>query len=678
MPTTPPTSPFTMTPRTTGIIVVALLTLFVVLLVGSVRQESQTFDEADHLYSGTQYWKHGDFGRNPEHPPLAKMLVAIPVLSMGLKEPPPIPIPFFKAQDALNASQFVYSGDADAILLRGRLVIALYSVVLGVMVFFAAQEMFNPLAGVLALGIFSFEPILLANGALITTDMPLTVAFFASVYTFYRYIKRRSLLRFALCAAATAVCILTKHSGVLIFPTLGLLVLAEVFVVSPEVPSDDVARVQRRGRLLGQLTTALVAIALISYVSLWAIYGFRYAARPGDLKIIPTLSAYSAGLVHHPLQNSAIEFLARHHLLPEAYLFGWVDILLIPGNRPTFILGRVLDSGVWYYFPVAFLFKTSLTLILLLLLVPFARIRGHRREFLFLTVPIAFYSIVAIFSMLNIGARHLLPIYPFCIALAGAAAAAFAIRSTLSKVFVAALLLLSAVSSLHAFPDYLAYSNELIGGPSHNYLVFADANSDWGQGLKWTKSYLDQHPAPDCWLDSNVPFVSPAYYGIKCKPLFSGVSHAIGMAPPAVPRTITGTVLISSTDLDGAWWGPDEMNPYRGFRDVEPDALIENIILVYHGTFDVPLLAAHANALAAQNLLRQRRFPEAVALAQTAVQQAPDSAEVNAALGECLLASGRATEGHQAIATAIHLAQTNHPDYQKYLLERLRILGLSS
>jgi 4-amino-4-deoxy-L-arabinose transferase-like glycosyltransferase len=671
MPATPPVSPSTVTPRTTGLVVVILLALFAVLLVGSVRQESQTFDEPNHLFAGFEYWKHGDFGRNPEHPPLVKFLAAIPLLSMGLKEPSPVPIPFFKAQDAVNGGQLVYSGDADAILLRGRLVVALFSLALAILVFFAAREMFSPLAGVLALGLFTLEPMLLANGALVTTDMPLTCAFFAAVYTFYRYVKKSSLLRLALCAAATALCILTKHSGIVIFPTLVLLGLAEVFLVSPEVSSDDQTQSQRRRRLLVQLAIALIAIVVISYVLLWAIYGFRYAARPNQLQIIPTLSQYSTFLTH-PLQRSIIDFLARHRLFPEAYLFGWVDILLIPGNRSTFVLGRVLGSGVWYYFPAVFIIKTSLTLIILLLLVPFARIRDRRREFLFLALPIAFYALVAIFSMLNLGARHILPIYPFCIVLAGAAAASFVTRSTLGKVFVAALLLFTVVSSLHAFPDYLAYSNELVGGPSHDYLVLADANSDWGQGLKWTKTYLDRHPTSDCWFDSYNPFSNPAYYGIQCKPLISGFGHLVGFAPPTVPRILTGTILISGTDLSGMMWGPGDMNPYQSFNDRKPDAMIENIILVYHGTFDLPLLAAQTNATAATNLLRQHRFPEAVALAQTAVQQAPDSAEVNAVLGQCLLASGRTAEGQQAIATAIHLAQTNHPEYQKRLIQSLQ------
>jgi hypothetical protein len=37
--------------------------------------------------------------------------------------------------------------------------------------------------------------------------------------------------------------------------------------------------------------------------------------------------------------------------------------------------------------------------------------------------------------------------------------------------------------------------------------------------------------------------------------------------------------------------------------------------------------------------LRQHRLPEAVAFAQTAAYQAPDSAEINAIFGQCLLTS---------------------------------------
>ena len=670
MPAISPTALSTIKPRTTLLIVLCLLTLFSALVIASVRQESQTFDEANHLYEGFEYWKHGDFGRNPEHPPLVKLLAAIPLLPMGLKEPPPIAIPFFKVQDVVGGAQLLYTANADVILFRGRLVVALFGLALGVLVFLAGREMFDSLTGLIALGLFSLEPVILANSALVTTDIPLTCVFFAAVYAFYRYIRRPSLLRLALCAAVTAIGVVTKHSGLLIIPILFLLGLAEFFIVSRQGSSYIPMHSRERVRRLAQGALAFAAIILVSYVVLWAFYGFRYAARPGDLQITPSLAAYSAGLTH-PLQRSLIDFAARHHLFPEAYLFGWVDILSISGNRPTFLFGHVNGAGVWYFFPGVFFIKTSLTLMILLLLLPFARIRGHRREFLFLMLPVGFYMLVAIFSMLNMGSRHLLPIYPFCIVLAGAAAASFATRSNVTRVAVAALLLLSVVSSLHAFPNFLAYSNELVGGPSNTHRVIADSDADWGQGLKWTKAYLDKHPASDCWFDFYNPFLNPTYYGIQCKPLTSGFGHVIGIGPASVPSRINGTILISGTDLAGAWWGPDSMNPYRVLGDRRPDAVIENIIFVYHGSFDVPLLAAQTSAIGATSMMRQHRFPEAVALAQTAVQEAPDSAEIRAVLGQSLLASGRTLEGQRAIATAMQLAQANYPEYQRYLLHSL-------
>src|SRR5271154_5608400 len=328
-------------PLVTRLVVVALLTTLAILLFASVRQESQVFDEADHLFAGFEYWKHGDFGRNPEHPPLAKLVASAPVLNMGLKEPAPVRAPFFKAQDIINGTQLLYGGDADAILMRARMAIALFSLLLALLVFFAAREMFGDLAAIFSLGLFVFEPVLLANGALITTDVPLACMFFASVYSFYRYIKKPTPARLGLCALATALAIVTKHSGILVLPVLFILALFEVFAESGPRP--------RRDRLL-QLTLALGTILLVTYGVLWAIYGFRFAARPGGLQIVPPLAAYAGGMTH-TFQRSVILFAARHHILPEAYLYGWVDILLIPGVRPAFVLGRHFASGQWFFFP---------------------------------------------------------------------------------------------------------------------------------------------------------------------------------------------------------------------------------------------------------------------------------------------------------------------------------------
>ena len=149
-----------------------LLVLIAILLFTSTRQQSQTFDESFHVFSGFEYWKHADFGRNPEHPPLIKLLATLPILSMGLQSPAAVPIPFFKGQDAANSTQFLYSGDADAILMRCRMTLALLTLGLALLIFCAAREMFDLLTAIFAMGLFSMEPVLLSKcGALVTTDM---------------------------------------------------------------------------------------------------------------------------------------------------------------------------------------------------------------------------------------------------------------------------------------------------------------------------------------------------------------------------------------------------------------------------------------------------------------------------------------------------------------------------
>jgi 4-amino-4-deoxy-L-arabinose transferase-like glycosyltransferase len=656
-----------LTPRIANLTAAILLAIMAILLVISVRRQSQTFDESTHLFAGFEYWKHADFGRNPEHPPFVKLLASLPLLPMGLHEPPAIPIPYFKAQDLVNGGQLLYTADADAILLRGRLMAALLSLTLGLLVFLATKDIFGPLAAVIAIFLFSFEPNLLANGAIVTTDMGLALFFFASVYTFYRFCNKPSPARLALCATATALGIVAKHSGVLILPTLCLLALADLLVPS----TGNTATAQDRKHHLRQLSVALITIAVFSYVVLWAFYGFRYAARPGQLQLIPTLSVY-AGMLTHPHQRSVIDFLARHHLLPEAYLYGWVDILLSRDARPTFIFGHLYSTARWFFFPAVFLLKTTLTLMLFLLLLPFAHINGRWRELVFFSFPIVFFLVAALSSHINMGVRYLLPIYPLCIVLASAAAASLFTRSVVGRVTVATMLLLAVFSSLRSYPNFLVYSNELFGGPAHTYRLAADANADWGQGLKWTKTYLDQNPGNNCWFAYHGnPTVDFAYYGIHCKRLLDGFSHLIGRGGAPIPSTISGTILVSSDETNGLLWGPDSLNPYQLFHDRTPDATIGNIILVYRGTFNVPLLAAESNAAAATALLRQGRLPQALALAQTAAQQSPDAADVNFVLGQTLLASGHIPEGRQAMATALRLARKHHPDYQASLINQI-------
>ncbi len=649
--------------------VLALLVLIAAEIILSTRQESQVWDEADHLYAGYQYWKHGDFGRNPEHPPLAKLVAASALLPLRLTEPNDS-YSDFKSRDFYNAAKFLYGADADQLLARGRGMLLIFSLALALAVFAAGREMFGPEAGLLAMALFSIEPMLLGNGGLILTDMTLSCVLFVSVYAFYRYIKRPTVVRLLACSLAVGLTLVAKHSGVFVFPLLGAVAVADILWTprqSREVPA--------RSRTVS-IAAAFAVIAIVSYAVLWAFYGFRYAAHPSGLAMSPTLYAYYS-VIPNRLEAATIGFCAHHHLLPEAYLFGWADILRIPGGRVSFILGKLYKGPHWFLFPALILMKTTVTLLVLLLLLPFARIYRHRREFLFLTIPAAFYLLVAVASGMNAEARYILPVYPFCIVLAGAAAWEIARRSRRWTIGVVALFAFAAASSLHAFPDYLAYANEAFGGPSQSWRLIVGSNGDGGQSLKWVKSYLDQNHISDCWFDYGDPYVDPKYYGIPCKPLISAWVLRGFPLQGQVPPTISGTVLFSATEMAGRNWEPGPLNPYAQFSSLQPIAQPGNVVLVYRGTFNVPLVSAYSHSFTARKLADEGKLAEAVAEAQEAAKLAPDSANIQAQLGLILMQAGRNQEGQQVNATALRLARAVHPELQGDLIRMLENPGMS-
>src|ERR1035441_3012218 len=194
--------------------ITVLFAVFALELYLSVRLESQTFDEPAHMCAGYSYWLRSDFGINPEHPPLVKLVATLPLLVERPKYPDPVQI-FFRAQSAFGGVQMMSEPGADAILAHVRAAVSIFVFVLGLLVVLATREMFGDAAALLALLLFVFDPLILAHGPLLGTDMGATCCIFATIYAFYRYVKRPSLLRLSVCCLATGLAFAAKHSAIL-------------------------------------------------------------------------------------------------------------------------------------------------------------------------------------------------------------------------------------------------------------------------------------------------------------------------------------------------------------------------------------------------------------------------------------------------------------------------------
>jgi hypothetical protein len=658
--------------RRTLLIGAILLCILVVELAVPAYRQSQTADEGYHIFSGYNSWTRGDFGINPEVPPFVKMVAALPVLPLSLRVPPPSNIPF-KLAEFFGAKPFLYSNDADVILFRARMAAAVFTVLLAVLVFVAAYEMFDAACALLALALFVFEPNLIAHGSLVTTDVASALFLFATVYAFYRYIKRPSALRLLLVGLLAGLSLASKDSGVLYFPILVCLLAVELVRLAEPAQQDSVGESFGGARQAIRLVSSIVWSGLIAVAILWVSYGLRYQARPTGQSLIPSLAEYAAQL-DNPRETQFLVLLARYHVLPEAYLYGWADTLNTRGHISPYLFGTVYRHPVWFYFPAVFVIKSTIGFLLLLLLVPLAlwrRWADFRREFLFLLIPPLVYFPFAMASKFNIGVRHLLPTYPSLIILA-AVAACLLIRS--DRRWLALVIVLVALhigSSLRAFPNYIAYANEFWGGSERSYKVLSDSNVDWAQQLKQTRKYLDDRGIKDCWFAYfDQVFVDPSYYHIPCKTLPTGLSRQTLTA--AIPAQIQGTVLLSASELSGEFWGPGSLNPYAQFRNLRPDDVIGGGVLVFRGQFNLPLVSAISHQLAAIRFLQGGYLDRALQEAQTAVSLAPDDASSQALLGDALTQLKQKDDAREAYQRALLLARTVYPDFQSSMVPLLQ------
>jgi hypothetical protein len=641
--------------------VVCLLSILSLQLLLSIRQESQTWDEANHIYAGYRSWTDADFGLNPEHPPMVKLLATIPLLSHPLTKPK-LEDRFFKEDAFLGGKQFLYQNNADEILLRTRLAAATLTLLLALIVFLGTREMFGTGAAFIALTLLVFDPNLLAHGALVTTDAALSCFMFASVYAFYRYAKAPSVWRLSVVGIATGLALAAKHTGLLVLP---ILLLLSVYEVVRYWITADHQTMKGLGRQVLKLAGSMIAITVLALAILWAFYGFRYVARPNGLQLNPPLSAYVQGLKPHEIW--LVSTMARFHVLPESYLYGLADVRLTANFYTSYVLGKIYAHGVWFYFPIAFLIKSTIGFMALLLLCV-ATITTRRlkrwREILFLVIPPAFYLIVAFTVGMNIGVRHILPVYVFLSVLIGGSAWALVRQNRKCFYLVVVLLLIHAISSLRTFPVYIAYANELWGGPSNTYKYLTDSNVDWAQQLKATKHYLDKRGVKDCWFAYFAEGVADfKYNGIPCKPLPTVVTLWLNEQVD-VPESIDGPVLISAGTLSGYEFGPGSLNPYEQFQRLAPTDVIQHGVFVFDGHFDVPLASAISHMQKAQNLLAAKQVESALIEAQAAVSLAPNAVDVQLTLGDVLAEMGQAAEARSSYEKALLLAKTIEPEFQ--------------
>jgi hypothetical protein len=423
----------------------------------AVPKLSATADEPVHLAAGYSYWKIRDFRINPEHPPLAKLIAAFPLLMLH----PNLDVnhaDWTAASEYDFGVRFLYSNDADRLLFWGRAALVMIAAIGLIVAFLWARDLFGIPAGMFAAAMYAFSPNLLGHGMLITTDVPLAVFTTLAFYLFWKSGERPSWRVDVATGLALGAAMACKFSGAFLPVLLGVLCVIR----------DRRSAVQR-----------LAIIGCAALIVIEAAYLFS---------VSPLLYFQNASLVN------------SNHVR----------------NYPFFLLGQLKAGGWWYYFPLAFLVKATVPTLLIIAFATVHLLSSHfisRWGEVTLLAAIVFYGALICVAADQIGLRYWLPILPLIFIWASRIAPGIlAMRK--GVIVLAILLAWQALSAFRSFPNYIPYFNELAGGPAAGPTLLDDSNIDWGQGVKQAAQYVKDRHLRDVHLYTFSPYDNPQYYGL--------------------------------------------------------------------------------------------------------------------------------------------------------------------
>jgi 4-amino-4-deoxy-L-arabinose transferase-like glycosyltransferase len=492
--------------------VVLLLVLMAVLADGAARRESVTFDEMAHIGAGVSYLQKLDMRMNEEHPPLAKALAAAPLVLRGVHADYSHESWLFSGSGIFKQflGEWVWGhwlitrwNEPIATVFWARQPMLFLTLVLGVVLFLFGSRLGDKWGGLLCLCAYATMPVMLAFGPLVLTDIAVTLFAVVTLWAFasmWQSPSRRTVLLFGLAFGGA---LLSKFSAGLLFFCFPAFMLSLRWRPAPEQPADKAELKAWRRLRRRSLTKGILVAALVVY----AVYFVLSWNEPTD-----SLSVLG--------QNMASLILRRLLMPPWIYLRG-LAIFTFTDKPPSFMLGHSYPHGVWFYFPVLFLLKSSLAFLLLLVLALVVGLVAKFRPVRFAVIPegrelhwratwifLVVFSGACMLSRFQFSIRHFsVPIALLILLLAPLPRALYQLRSSgwpaarAGVWLTLALALASVATAVRAYPYYLPFLNSL-GGGRPAYDLVADSNLDWNQGLLEVEDFVKQRGLNHVLIDS--------------------------------------------------------------------------------------------------------------------------------------------------------------------------------
>lgn len=433
---------------------------------------SPTMDEPTHVSAGLSGWNGGDYRQSTGNLFFTQKWAAWPLFRRGLKPPDPRVQAELNFDPVLVGEALVFSvPDPREILAPARRMTLALCLLTGALVWGWAARLGGPRAGAAAALLYAASPVILANGVLVTTDTGAAFWYLAALASYAWLLRSPRALSAILAGFCAAMMLLSKFSIVAWLCGAALLLAWHLW--------------RERGAARGARLAGWHACALAAgWMTLWSFFGWEF--RPGGFTYIA--AAPSTALEH------VVAALDRWRALPEPYLREMVTFQGMIKPRPAYLLGTFRTGGFWEYFPVAFLAKSTLAMLLALGALLFLRRApaADNRSLAPVAAGALGYAAVAMATPLNIGVRHILPLFLLAAVAGGVALARLSLRGRAAQAVAAAIALLAAAEGFSARGQPLAWFNALAGGPMSGWRVMVDSSIEWGGDLpdliSWERS----------------------------------------------------------------------------------------------------------------------------------------------------------------------------------------------
>jgi 4-amino-4-deoxy-L-arabinose transferase-like glycosyltransferase len=572
-----------------------------------------TWDEPLHLIAAWLQVHYDDFRCDPEDPDLWRYYIAMGTAKSRITIPsnPALWESMLnnRATQGLLFHDVFYGtpgNDVDTVISAARARMLLLGVALGAVVAWWAWRLHGPLAALVACAAFCLDPNFLAHSPLVKNDVAISLALLLMMMAIWLLGRRATGLRFIAVALAVGAALTVKFSGVLAIPLLGLSLAFRAFLPEPWPILKWTARTRlQRLAFAAALATGTYVFA---YVFIWAVYCFRFgpSSDPHQLfdfdELLQIARAHAIFAGYHIFNLSAdqirqwnahwqpnlvlcLGFWANdHRLLPQSWLEG---LLFTYGNstgRAAFLLGKSSMYGWWYYFPLAMALKTPVATIAAFLLAAGYglsrwRAAGSRWWDIFAValMPVL-YMAAAMRSELDLGVRHVLPVYPFLFIFIGVMVAHAwtkrpRITGCLAIILMAGLLL----ETYQAYPDFIPFFNEIGGGWQNGPQLLGGSNIDWGQDLPALAQWQQQHPDPQLFLYYSGS-ADPRYYGIRYVNLPGSSARPDQTVDNSRPRVYA----LSATAFQDPFIWRDQGDFYKSLQTQRPIAVLGRCIYLYN------------------------------------------------------------------------------------------------